>query len=127
MFKKTIRVSLWFIVISFIVITAAGLVLWHREDMSFFSIHSDKLDHSVRTGDLVIAKHVHITGAAVPYDEIKNKIVTVIPLAGYIFDLMRQPISMIALIYLPALLIVTAELKKIIRSGYRPYKIARYL
>ncbi len=113
--------------VAFISMVIIGLLFWHREGVRFFSVHNDNLDYSVTTGDLVIAKNISQSNNVLFFDDIKDKEVMIIPFAGYIFDFLRKPIAMIAVVYLPALLIIAAEIKKIIRRGYQPYKLARYL
>lgn len=127
MFRDLVRVSLWLLFVVFISLIIIGLLFWHREEVRFFSIHSDKLDYSVAPGDLVIAKNIGQSSDLLFFEDIKDREVMIIPFAGYIFDFLRRPIAMIAVVYLPALLIIASELKKIIRHGYQPYKIARYL
>ncbi len=119
--------SFWIVFIASIILIIIGMLIWHKEEVRLFSVHSDKLDYSVTIGDLVIAKNISQKKDVIFFDDIKDREVIIIPFAGYIFDFLRRPIAMIAVVYLPALLIIAAELKKIIRRGYQPYKFVRYL
>ena len=118
---------MWVLVVAVILASIAGLVFWQKEDVRFYSVHTDKLGASAKAGDLIIAKHVNTSNSPILFSDIKDKVVVTIPSAGYIFDFMRRPVALIAIVYLPALLILAAHLKKVIRKGYQPYKIARYL
>lgn len=59
----------------------------------------------------------------IPFGSVKGRTLFAIPMAGYVADFLRQPIAMIGLVYLPALLLITAELKRLMKHfTYKPYK-----
>jgi hypothetical protein len=105
-----------------VIITASG-VYWHQEGIKLYAIH-DRQIQRYKEGHLVITSHFTTknTGSKIKGEEVMN-----IPYGGYVLEFLRQPVALIALVYLPAMLIAGAEVKKMIRQKNQPYRIARYL
>lgn len=60
----------------------------------------------------------------VPFDRLVGKTVKVIPRLGYLFDELHKPLGLLAFVYLPAALIVIAELWLLTgQYKYRPYQL----
>lgn len=60
----------------------------------------------------------------VAYSQIQGKTIKAIPLAGYVLDTLRNPLGLLALIYIPVLTIGVIEIKKLASRSGRTYKHA---
>ncbi len=51
-----------------------------------------------------------------------------LPFAGTALQFISRPVAMVAVVYLPAMMLILAELKRLLRHyGYKPYNLNRYL
>jgi len=54
-----------------------------------------------------------------------GKTATAIPKAGYAYNIIRTPLGLVGLVYIPAILILTFEIRRLIRHfGRRTYRLA---
>lgn len=63
----------------------------------------------------------------VAYGAVLGKSVQVIPVAGYLFDTLRNPLGLVALIYIPVVAIGIIEIRKLASHYRNPYKHPKLL
>ena len=94
--------------------SVTGAIISHRI-MSFNQATKSFItegDHNAYPDDPVSSSQ--IVGQAVAY----------LPAAGRLFHLIRQPLALIALVYLPATLVIILEALRFKKNSIRPYRLA---
>ncbi len=90
------------------------LGIWQVKGLHIHSSETDIVNMNARHGELVI------TAA--------DKKITALPKAGYVVNFLSNPIALILVVYLPSLMLILSEMKRLIRHYQsRPYRTARYL
>ncbi|HZP55745.1 MAG TPA: hypothetical protein VFB03_03175 [Candidatus Saccharimonadales bacterium] len=124
MIVKFFSSILWLVAIVFIITGIYGLSLFQARDLQLYSISDNAASPALHSGDLVISNKFPIQAGKAPESKqiATNKIV-IIPSAGYAFSLLHRPSVLITFVYLPALIVLTVELKRLIKHyTYKPYK-----
>jgi signal peptidase I len=100
-------------IISYISSNGSGEVVTHR----IVNIDNNK--------GVVITKGDNLAQAdpPVPADAIIGRTVKTVPAAGYLLDQLHKPLLLIALVYIPGIVIAAAEVRRLGRHyGRRPYQ-----
>lgn len=96
---------------------AGGVAVVRTQHLSF-----DSVQHPIagfNRGDLLILKSAGPTA--------KSVVIKSIPKAGYGLDAMRIPLGLVAIVYLPAILLVVYELRRLNKHyAYQSYDVAAH-
>jgi hypothetical protein len=121
-----------------------GLLAWHASGLKIYSMSDAQLAPILQRGDLLVVKPqktaragdiVNFADANNPRGVVTRRLaqpatsgnlvgvtVKAVPLTGYVLDLLRRPAGLAVLVYVPAFIILRAELYRVGHQfGRQPY------
>ena len=94
--------------------SVSGAIISHRivAVNSYTKTFTTKGDHNAYPDD------------PVPSSQLVGRSIAVLPAAGRLFGLIRRPLALIALIYVPATILIVLETRRFQINSVRPYRLA---
>jgi len=131
---------------AFTVAGILGLLAWHTSGLKIYSMSDAQLAPILQRGDLLVVKPQKTAGVGdivnladadnlrgvvtrrlaqpTPPSNLVGVTVKAVPLLGYLLDILRRPAGLAALVYVPAFIVLRAELRRLSRHfGRQPYAV----